>query len=344
VPVKVLTVGAEAVGRSSRFSGVVEARRRVALVSETSGRVLRLGAEEFQSVEAKQVLVEVDPLLAIVAVERAEAAVARAQSQLALARDERSRWESLATRDAASLSRRDQAVNAERVAAANLREARANRSEAHDQRSKKTIRAPFSGVLQHFPVEVGGTLRQGETVAELLDLETARIALGVTDREVVGMQAGETVQVELEAWPGERFSGTVLHVAAAADATTLKFPVELELANPGRRILPGMVARVTLELADARPLRALPRDAAIESFGVRFVYVVGEEQGLPVARQRNVELRDIPFRPGLVELVSGVADGERVATSGIRELSDGAHVRIDDRDGVANVGAEESGT
>jgi membrane fusion protein (multidrug efflux system) len=136
------------------------------------------------------------------------------------------------------------------------------------------------------------------------------------------------VNVELEAWPGERFPGTVVRVASAADGTSLKFPVEIELANEGQRILPGMVARVTLTLADERPLRVVPRDAVVESFGVRFVYVLSEEDEGWVARRRTVELRELAFRPGLLELVDGVADGERIAIGGTRELREGTRVRI----------------
>ena len=254
------------------------------------------------------------------------------------------RWESLATSDVASASRRDQAVCTERVATANQREARANLAQASDELSKKTIRAPFSGVLQAFPVEVGETLRPGDRVAELLDIASARILLGVSDREIVGMRAGASVNLDLEAWPGERFPGTVARVASAADATSLKFPVEIELPNAELRILPGMVARVTLTLADERPLRVVPRDAVVESFGVRFVYVLAQEDSGWVARRRRVELRELAFRPELLELVDGVADGERVAVGGTRELREGTRVRITVSEALAKQPEAEAGS
>jgi membrane fusion protein (multidrug efflux system) len=326
--VDVLSVTSQPLKRVARISGVVEPRRRVQLISETTGRVIALGAEELDAVEADQLLLQVDPLLAEVAVERARAAVARTESQLALADDDRERFESLVGRDAASTQRRDQAVNAWRVASANLREARANLAEARDGLAKKTIRAPFTGVLQTFSVELGESLRMGDALAELLDLETARLEIGVTDREVVALGAGETVEIAIEAYPGEAFSGTILRVGAAADTTSKKFPVEIELENPERRLLPGMIARATLSLGATEPLRAVPRDVALDQFGVDFVYVVEEAEGGFVARKRRVSLRNIPFRPTQVELVSGVADGERIAASGMRALRDGARVRV----------------
>ena len=327
IPVGTLIVEPRPLVRMMRLSGVIEPRRRVELFAEVGGRVIELGAEDLDAVEAGQLLVQMDPLLAEVAVERALAAVARAESQLALAESERARFESLAIRDVASASRRDQTVSAQKVAAANLREARANLSEARDQLAKKTIRAPFAGVLRGFPVQAGEVLQPGERLGELLDLSAARLELGVTDREIVALHAGATVSVEVEAYPGEPFQGRVLRVAAAADTVSRKFPIEVELDNPGRRILPGMVARVSLTLGRPEPVRSVPRDAILDQFGVRFVYVV-EPGGTGLeARQRRVEVRDIPFRPEELEIVSGLADGERIVTEGIGELRDGSAVQ-----------------
>jgi multidrug efflux pump subunit AcrA (membrane-fusion protein) len=78
VLVDVLEVRHRPLQRTTRLSAVVEARRRVELTAETGGRVLELGAEEFDAVEADQVLVQLDPLLANVAIEKGLAAVARA--------------------------------------------------------------------------------------------------------------------------------------------------------------------------------------------------------------------------------------------------------------------------
>lgn len=343
VAVRAQLIEARPLLRTTRLSGVIEARRRVELFAEVGGRVIEVGAEDLDRAEKEQLLVQMDPLLTEVAVERAEAAVQRSESELALAESERKRFENLATRDAASASRRDQAVNGQKVAAANLREARANLAEARDQLGKKTLRAPFTGVLQGFAVEVGEFLRAGDPVGELLDLETARIELGVTDREVVDLSAGAKVEVALEAYPDEPFEGTVLRVAAAADMTSRKFPVEIELANPERRILPGMIARVSLGLGEPGPVRAVPRDAVLDQFGVRFVYMITEgEEGL-VATRRRVEVRDIPFRPEQLELVSGLEDGDRIAVQGLHDLRDGARVRIKERAGVAEDAARREG-
>jgi RND family efflux transporter MFP subunit len=300
--------------------------------------VTDLGAQKLDRVEAGQMLVEVDPLLAEVSVERATASIARAASQLALARGERERYEKLAGRDAASASRLDKAVNDEKVASANLREGRAALLEAKDGREKKAIRAPFAGVLQSFDVEAGEFLRMGDPIAELLDVTSVLIELGVTDREIVDVTRGAPVSISIEAYPGEVFAGSILRIGAAADVQSRKFPVEIELPNSGQRILPGMIAKVRLSLGNATAVRAIPRDAVLDQFGVHFVYVVAREDGRDVARRRRVEVRNISFLPGSVELVEGVEDGELLATTGMSTLRDGVQVSVT-RDVTARPGA-----
>jgi len=329
--VAVLEIRAEPLERLVQKDAVIEARRRLELISETRGRVVALGADELDPVTAGLELVRIDPTLAESAVERAEAAVARSESELDLAERNLARWGELAERDAGSLSRRDDAVNAERVARANLRDARAQRLEAGDQLSKKTIVAPFDGVLSALPVEVGEVLQEGKTLGELLDVSTARLVVGLGDREIALVEIGHSAEVEVAALPGETLSGKVLRVGAAADDLTKKFPVEVELPNPDRRLLPGMVASVVLRLGSSVPAKLIPRDVSFEQHGLHFVYVLEPDDGAGVFRasRRQVEVRPVPFRPADYEVMGGLEPGERIAGSKVRDLRDGDRVRLE---------------
>jgi membrane fusion protein (multidrug efflux system) len=276
------------------------------------------------------VLVEIDPLLAEVAVERSSAAGTRARSELALAKSNLERRSSLAERGVASTSALDDAVNARQVAAAALREAQAESKRARDDLAKKTIRARFGGVLRRFDVEVGEYIREGQQLGELLDTTTARITIGLSDRDVVAVRSGQPAAVEVEAYPGETFEGVVLRVGAASDPASKKFPVEVELPNGAGRLLPGMIATVILELGEVALRMLIPRDAGVDEFGLHSVFVIevsGGEAGF-VARRRRVGVRPVPFRPGEFEVVSGLEPGERIALTGVRQLRDGEPVRL----------------
>lgn len=311
-----------------RLAGVLEARRDVALFAETRGKALAIGAEELDHVKAGQVLVRVDPTLARIALERAEAAVERSESQLELAQLNLERRRSLVKRQVSSEADLDVAENAERIAASALREGRAMRDEARDQLAKKVIKVPFDGVLRSFSVEVGEYVREGQQLAELLDLATVRMTVGVSDRQIVSIRPGAQVEVEIEALPGERFAGSVLRAGSATDADTRKFPVEVEVQNPDRRLLPGMVARVTLDLGDEREVLLVPRDATIDEFGLRFVYVLEPNGAGNVARRRRIQVRNVAFQPGVLQVDEGLEPGETIATTGMRQLSDGASVEV----------------
>ncbi len=333
IRVDTLQVQAEAVRSRARLAGVLEPRRDVELFSETHGRILAVGAEELDRVSEGLVLLQVDPTLASVSVERAEASLARTRSELELARLNLERRRSLVEREVASEAQLDAAENAERIAAAALREARAQRDEALDQLAKKTLVAPFDGVLRQFPVEVGEYVREGQQVGEILDLSAVRISVGLSDRQIVAVSSGAPVPVDVEAFPGEVFTGSVLRVGSASDPGTKKFPVEVEVPNPDIRLLPGMVARVNLDLGSAEPATLIPRDATVDEFGLRFVFLVETNGTGSVARRQRVEVRDVPFQPGVFEVVQGLNPGDRIAVSGIRQLREGAVVESRPGDG-----------
>ena len=174
----------------AELAGVLEARRSVQLFAETHGAVTRLGAEALDRVEAGQLLLAVDPFQAEVAVERGVATQARSESELALARSNLERRRSIAQRSVASDADLEDAENGEKVAAAALRQSRAELKRARDDLDKKTIAAPFAGVLRSFRVEQGEYVREGQQLGELLDLETARVVIGLSDRQIVMVRSG----------------------------------------------------------------------------------------------------------------------------------------------------------
>jgi len=320
-------VRAEQARRQTEVMALIEARRRVQLFSEEPGRVIGVGAEELESVEAEQLLVRMDPLRAEIAVDRARAAIARAESEGTLARSNLARRQRLKGSDVASQSALEEALNASRLAEAAQLEAAAGLAEAEDRLANMTISAPFGGVLRSFPVEAGEYLQPGERIAELLEVDRLRIGIGVTDRQILAIRAGDRVRIRADAQPDHEFEGEVVHVGAAVDLETRKFPVRIELANAERLLLPGMVARVELTLGEPGPILPVPLDAVMDEFGLRHVFVVGESEGEARVTRRRIEVRELPFRPTDMDVVAGLSAGERIAVSSVRQLRDGMAVR-----------------
>ena len=315
------------------ITGLLEPRREVEIFSEMDGRVIGVGADEFDRVEAGQVLVEMDPLLARIAVNRAEAAIDRARSEGILAHAQLKRNQGLAKVDVASRAALDQAENAARQARAARLEAEAALAEARDRLGKMVIAAPFAGALRDFSVEAGEYLRPGERIAELLDVEALRVRISLTDRQIVSVIPGVEANLEADARPGEAFTGRVISIAGAADSRSHKFPVLVEIDNTAGRLLPGMVARVDFSLGESRQSMTLPLDAVVKEYGLQYVFVVEETQQGWTAIKRRIDTRAIPFRPTELEVNAGLAEGERIAISSVRQLRNGMAVRPLEVDG-----------
>lgn len=330
-PVKVRShlVATRQFQRMAELSGLLEARKRVEISAEAEGKVIEVGAEELDRVEVGQLLFRMDPLLAEIDVSQNQANLARARSELKLALANLERQRSLRGNSVASEAAYDHAVNDEGVAKAALQEARARLDRAKDALGKNVLRAPFSGELRWFPVMVGEFVRIGERVGELLDVSKLRITIGLTDNEIVAIPEGSIARLLIDARPGEIFEGTVRRAGRALDPDTRKFPVQVEVDNEAGRLLPGMVARVRLDFGTSEKRIAIPREALDIEYGVRSVFVLSrDESGAWRSVRRRVEIREIPFYPVEVEVVSGVVPGERVALSSLGQLRNGTLVAL----------------
>jgi len=326
--VRVAELKLSSVDARVEISGVLDPRRIVMLFAETSGPVTAIGAEDLDAVDADQVLVEIDPLLAEVAVENASAGVTRAQSELELAKSNLARRSSLTDSNISSASALEDATNAQRVASADLRVALAELKRAKDDLANKIIRAPFTGSLRRFDVEIGEFLQVGEQLGELLDGSTSRVTIGLSDLQVVVVRPGDVASIEVAAFRGEAFEGEVLRVGRASDPVTKKFPVQVEIPNSDGRLLPGMIATVRLDLGTATDRLLVPRNAIINEFGLHSVFVIEAGSGGEgfFANRRRIQVREVPFQPVDFEVLSGVTVGERIALSEVRQLRDGEPV------------------
>jgi membrane fusion protein (multidrug efflux system) len=136
------------------------------------------------------------------------------------------------------------------------------------------------------------------------------------------VQPGLQASVEVDAFPGERFTGKVSRVSPVFDAATRTAAMEIEVPNPGYRLKPGMYARVALTIDRQADALTVPRSAVLDLEGQRGVYVVDEL----VAHFR-------PVRTGLqdaerMQILEGVGEGEQVVTTGALAIKDGDRVQL----------------
>ncbi len=310
-------------------SGILEPIRRVVVAAEVSGQVVSVDVAEHATVEKGQVLVRLDPALPEAAAMRSRATLLRAESLNRLARSELRRQRDLSKRGVTSQADLDRAESEARSTSAQVSEARAALNDAETRLAKTEIRAPFAGVVSSLDLDPGAYLQPGQAVLEIADLSEIEIKVGVSGRDRLGLAVGDRVEVSVQALPGETFEGRIASLGPTADAVTRKYPVPVVIENGDEKLLGGMLGTLRFELGDERRTLIVPRRAIRIEFDLQYLFVLeasGENRA--ITRRRRVETRPLPFRPEILEVIQGLEPGERIATTGVRELRDGQLVRL----------------
>jgi RND family efflux transporter MFP subunit len=316
-PVRAEPVQSAAVAHETRTVGVLAPRDELRLSFKVGGVVDRVLVESGDAVRKGQLLAEIKQA-------EVDATVAQASEAAEKARRDLERGERLRADEVATQEQVENLTTAYRVALANLESARFNARFAR-------IEAPADGVVFERMVEAGELVQAGQPVMVLGDTSSGWVVrVGLADRDVVRVEPGSTVQVSFDAYPGRVFEGRVSRIGVAADRMNGTFEVEVALpASPGVRLVRGLVAKVTLLLAQlpevAREATVVPLSALVEADGMRAtVYVLDAT--------RNVALRkDVTLGPVIGERIvvtGGLVEGEPVITDGAAWLSDGRAVRV----------------
>ena len=199
--------------------------------------------------------------------------------------------------------------------------AKANRRQAELNVERSTVVAPFSGQVGTVYAERGEVLGPGMPVLRLVAIDTVKVMLNVTDRDVVSLERGMNARVHLQA-VATPFEGRISNIAPVADADTRAFQVEVEVNNSDRKLLPGMIARV--ELGREMPAESvlIPQEWVVTGLETQGVYVVENAKAV----WREVQLGEVVRDQVVVS--TGVSVGDRVVVNGHRALADGDDVLV----------------
>jgi RND family efflux transporter MFP subunit len=258
------------------------------------------------------------------ALRQAEAGVAAALAQLDNARAQHERMTELHGRGSATRKNLEDATSAWRTAEAGVEQARANVSAVRVSLSYAEVRSPFEGWVVTKEIEEGDMVQPGRPLFTVEDLDPVKVVAEVPEAEVQGFSTGDRAQVEVAA-VGHRSEGVLERIVPSGDRQSRTFRFEVVLPNPDGALKSGMFARVTLPRLTTREALLVPRSALVRRGQLVGVFVVAEDDGeRPAARLRWVrtgaEVGDE------VEVLSGLAPGERYVTAPPAGLEDGAEV------------------
>jgi len=300
--------------------GSVAAVQGVTVSADLPGIVERIEFESGRRVQAGDVLVRLD-----ISQEREQLASAEAHRDLAHLDLDRSHQ--LLAKQVISQAEFDRAEAESKQADAAVREIQA-------RIERKTIRAPFSGLLGLRQVDLGQYLNGGDAVVPLQSMDPVYINFALPQQDMAALRIGAAVRVSAENIDVGRAEGVITAMNSIVDEATRNVQVQATFRNPTGRLRPGMFVRVEASLGRGATVIGLPASAVNYAPYGNSVFVVTDMKGANGKPYRGVEQRFVqlgPRRGDQVSVVSGLKPGEEVVTSGGFKLRTGAAVLIDNK-------------
>lgn len=319
-PVVVSPVVTEAIRDEILQIGTVESWRTSRVATEVAGRVEKLEVRRGAKVQKGDLLAKLADSGLLLKLKESEARRNAAVARLDKAKDNLKRLEGLMKEQLVS----ERAFRDAKLTVQELEQTlavdQAERLQIKDELDKKSVVAPFEGVVTQSLAEEGEWVQVGGGIVQLVDLSKVRILVQMPEKYIREIKAGERVSVTIDAIPGETFSGTVHAMIPAGDREARLFPIEVHVENKGLRINEGMLARVLFGLGLEEKVLMIDKDAVIRKGTTRFVFVVKEGK----AMQQTIKTGR--GKAGLIEVQSGLNEGDPVVIRGNERLMDGSAV------------------
>jgi len=305
--------------------GTVAPVHGVTVSADLPGVVDRISFESGQSVREGAVLAVLDTRQ-----ERAQLAAVDAQRELARINFER--MQGLLRDRVISTAEFDRAT-------ADHRQAEARTGEIAATLARKTIRAPFSGVLGIRHVNLGQYLSAGDPLVTLESLNPIYVNFGVPQQSAGQMRPGRSVRVAVDGQAGIEAAGRITAIDSIVDEKTRNVQVQATFANAGGTLRPGMFVQAEVVLGANRSVVSLPASAISYAPYGDSIFVVTDIKGENGQTYKGVRQQFVTLggtRGDQVAVVSGVKPGDEVVTSGVFKLRNGAPVLVNNKVKPAN--------
>src|SRR5262245_26993186 len=300
--------------------GTMAAVRGVTVSADLPGIVDQILFESGDAVREGQTL-------AILDTRQEQAQMAAAEAQRVLARLNFNRMQELLDQQVISKAEYDSAT-------AQSRETEARVGEIRAAIERKTIRAPFSGMLGIRQVNKGQYLAGGDPVVTLQSLNPIYVNVGVPQQAIGQVRVGRGVRITDENLGNVAFDGRVTAIDSVVDQTARNIQVQATLANPDGKLRPGMFVQTEMILGANQAVIALPASAISYAPYGDSVFVVPDmkdDKGRTYRGVRQQIVKVGPARGDQIAVLSGIKAGEEVVTSGLFKLRNGAAVQVNNK-------------
>ena len=297
--------------------GSMEAVHGVTVSADLPGTVSEIHFDSGRMIQKGEILAELDTRQ-----ERAQLAAMEAQRDLA--KVNHARYLQLMNEGVISRQDYDKAMADDRQAEANVNEIKATID-------RKTIRAPFSGVLGIRQANLGQYLAAGQAIVPLQSLDPIYVNFSVPQQVLGQVRVGQTIHFTSDSMPGKTFTGRVNAINSVIDAATRNIEIQATVNNPGAKLRPGMFTQVEVGVGGNAAVIPLPASAINYAPFGDSVYIVEQVKGPDGKSYQGVRQQFVKVqgsRGDQVGVVAGIKPGEQIVTSGVFKLRNGAAVAV----------------
>ena len=202
--------------------------------------------------------------------------------------------------------------------------------------AKKNLKAPFSGRVGIVVINPGQFVNPGDKLLTLQTLDPIFVDFNLPQSNAEQIQVGQEIVVTTDAFKDASFAGKVTAVSPKVDTNTRNIQIEAQLANPDKKILPGMFANVNIKLGDEVKMLTLPQTAVTYNPYGSTVFIAKptgkkDKQGKPALEAQQVFVTTGPTRGDQVAILKGVEEGATVVTSGQLKLKNGTPLIVNNK-------------
>ena len=323
-PADVATVALAVLSRALPVTGSLSPLVQTTVKSQVPGEVLEVALREGQSVRQGEVLVRIDTRNLEAELISRQAALEKARADLALASLNRDKSAAMLEKHFIAQNAYDAAESAYQAGLADVKAAEAQLSLARIALEYATVRAPFDATVSQRLVQPGEKVDTGSSLLTLVDLSHLELQAPAPADQVPSVRIGQVAKFRVGGFHDRVFEGRVERINPMTDTGSRSVMLYLAVENRDGVLKGGMFAQGDLILDQTAPVAAIPLSAVHTQAGVPYVLIIN---GAKIAR-RPVQLGLRSEEQNLVEVLAGLATGERVVSARIETLKEGSPVVV----------------
>ena len=325
IQVETMVVSRQDIVPSLAFSANLEPLWLADISPKVSGRLERLYVDEGDVVAEGEILAQMDSAEVASQVHQAEGSLYAARANHENAAIEYERNAKLYEQGAISQRSRDNSRFQRDNTAGSVSSAQGGLNVLYDRLSSTTIRSPRSGVVTRRYLQEGYYVNSGTPIVSVADVSELLAIADVGEGYIAEVYQGANVSVRVTAYGERVFTGKVTRVSPMAQLPARTFKVEITVPNIENQLRAGMFASLSIEGKTRKDALVIPQSALVMREDQKTVYVVDENN---VIQQKLLDIGSI--NDGWVEVLSGLAEGERIVVAGQNRLRQGSRVSYED--------------